>query len=377
MRRMSGIVGATVALALLGGSATAGAATLKASYQLHGSRASQLAGAPDLVDVGPGNHFATETVDGVARQVLAFPQGGGVSVRTAGLVDPTSHSVVMVFRLADVSGFRRLLDFSDGASDDGLYDASGTTVFYAGDYVARSTGAVFEDSAYVQVTLTSEATLAGSQWTVVYVNGTPVAAATTTQGFGLGSGVLRLFKDNVSGSGRGEQSAGALACVLVYDGALTTGEVRQGAADPTRCPAPKPTPPRQLGFKAGHYSGTTSQGLPISFTVGQSSVQDVDFRWRAHCADGRVHTNGILLGGGTPIRRGRFSVGGVLDTGGHAHVSGKLSGSTAKGRLSRWGNSAFNTSCPARGVRWHAHLVQGLLSLLSSAIASFPGLSAS
>jgi hypothetical protein len=225
MRRLSGIVGAMAALALLGGCEAAGAATLKASYQLRDSRTSQLAGAPDLADLGPGNRFATETVDGVARQVLAFPKGGGVSIRTSGLVDRTSPSVVMVFRLADVSGFRRLLDFSDGASDDGLYDASGTTVFYAGDYVARSTGAVFEDSAYVQVTLTSEATLAGSQWTVVYVNGTPVAAATTTQGFGLGSRVLRLFKDNVRGSGRGEQSAGALACVFVYDGALPRGQV--------------------------------------------------------------------------------------------------------------------------------------------------------
>lgn len=346
------------ALAVLGGGGggTAGAATLKANYQLQGSRTSQLAGAPDLADVGPGNRFATETVDGVARQVLAFPRGGGMSLPTTGLVDPSSHSIVVVLRLADVSGYRRLLDFSDGASDDGLYDLDGSAVLYAGGNRAASPDTVFDDS-YVQVTLTSEATFAGSQRTTVYVNGTLVAAATTMRGFGLGSGVLRFFKDNVSGPGRGEESAGAVACVLVYDGALKADEVRHGAADPTLCPAPRHAPPRHRAFKTGTYAGTTSQGLPISFRVDRTSVQYVSFGWRAKCADGRVHTNGIGLGG-TRIRGRRFSVHGLLDTGGRARVSGRLTGGHARGKLSRWANSAFNTVCVARGIRWHAHVVQ-------------------
>jgi hypothetical protein len=316
-----------------------------------------VAGAPDLADIGPGNRFANETVDGVDRRVLIFPSGGGVSLPTSGLVDPKSHSIVMLFRLADVFNYRRLLDFSEGASDDGLYNLDGRAVLYVGGNIAASADRVFED-AYVHVTLTSETTLAGSQWTVVYVNGSPVAAATTSQGFGLESGVLRFFKDNVRGPARGEQSAGALACALVYDGALTTGEVRQLTTDPTLCPAPRPVPPRSLPFRPGTYVGRTSQGLPIAFTVERTSVEDVYFRWRAKCADGRVHTNGIFLGG-THIHRGRFSVRGVLGTGGRARVSGRLRGGRARGRLSRWANSAFNTVCVARGIRWHAHVVQG------------------
>lgn len=356
MRMTGPFVGGLVALAALGGG-TAGAATLKANYQLQGSRTSQLAGAPDLADVGPGNHFATETVDGVARQVLAFPRGSGLSLPTAGLVDPRSHSVVMVLRLADVSGYRRLLDFSNGTSDDGLYNLDGHAVLYAAGNRGGSPDAAFGDS-YVQVTLTSDVTLAGSQRTTIYVNGIPVAAATTMRGFGLGSGALRFFKDNVSGPGRGEESAGAVACVLVYDGALTAEEVRRGTADPTLCPAPKPVPPRQQPFKTGTYSGRTSQGLPISFMVDRTAVQYVSFRWRAKCVDGRVHTNGIALGG-TRIRGRHFSVHGLLNTGGRARVSGKLSGGRARGRLSRWANSAFNTVCVARGIRWRAHVVQG------------------
>jgi hypothetical protein len=358
MREISGLVGAlAAALTLLGGSDAASAATLKANYQLQGSRTSQLAGAPDLADAGPGNRFATETVDGVPRQVLSFPRGGGVSLLTAGLVDPTTHSIVMLFRLDEVFGYRRLLDFSDGASDNGLYNLDGRAVLYVGGNIAASPDPVFEDS-YVQVALTSKATVAGSQWTAVYVNGTPVAAAETTRGFDLGSGVLRFFKDNVSGPGQGEESAGALACVLVYDGALTADEVGQEAADPTLCPAARPPPPRHLGFRIGTYSGTTSQGLPIAFAVEQTSIQGVYFRWRAKCADGRVHTNAIVLPGAR-IRGRRFSVSGVLGTGGRARVSGKLTGGRARGRLSRWGNSAFGTACPARGIGWHAHVVQG------------------
>ena len=357
MREIGGRVGALTAALVLGASGVAGAATLKASYQLQGSRSSQLAGAPDLTDVGPGNHFKTVTVDGVARQVLAFPRGGGVALRTAGLVDPISHSIVMTFRLADVSNIRRLLDFSGGESDLGLYDFGGSAVIYVPDNPAASQDGLLGTS-YVQVALTSEATPAGTQWTVVYVNGTPAVAATTAQGFRLGASGLRFFKDNARGAGRGEQSAGALACVLVYDGALSASAVVQQAADPALWPAPRPVPPARLGYRTGTYEGRTSQGLPISFTVTEGSVEDVSFGWRARCADGRVHTNSIGLGG-AQIDRQRFSVRGLLFTGGRAHVVGRLDGARARGRLSRWAGSAFDTVCVARGVGWHAQLVGG------------------
>ncbi len=357
MREIGGRAGALAAALVLCASGVAGAATLKASYLLQGSRASQLPGAPDLADIGSGNRFATEKVDGTARQVLAFPKGGGVALRTAGLVDPSSHSIVMTFRLADVSGFRRLLDFSNGRSDYGFYDLDGAAAFYLGSDSAKSPGRLF-DGSYVQVALTSEATLAGSQWSVAYVDGSPVVAGITSQAFKLGAGGLRFFKDNTSGGAGGEQSAGALSCVLVYDGALTAAEVAQQAADPALCPAPRPTPPPHLSFSVGDYEGTTSQGLPISFTITPTSVEDVVFGWRARCADGHVHTNSIALGE-TRIRRGRFSIRGLLTTGGRAHVIGRLKGGHASGRLSRWAGSAFNTDCVARGIGWRAHVVSG------------------
>jgi len=338
---------------LLAASGTAGAAPPKASYLLQGTRASAIAGAPDLVDVGPGNSFATETIDGAPRQVLRFPRGGGLSLATDGLVDPVSHSIVMNVRVADVYGIRRLLDFSGGTSDAGLYVFDGHLVIDAGGPVAISRRVVL-DGAWAQVALTSEATPDGSQRTVVAVNGTPATTLATPSNFELGAAGLRLFKDNDHGPAQGEESAGAVACVLLYDGALTTSELAQGASGPP-CPAPRPPSAAQLGFTPGGYVGRTSQGLPIVFVVGPSSVQAIEFLWRARCADGRVHTNAIALDAGA-IRHRRFSVFNTLSTGGRARVSGGVRGMRASGRLSRWGGSAFRTTCVARGMSWHAHL---------------------
>jgi hypothetical protein len=147
---------------------------------------------------------------------------------------------------------------------------------------------------------------------------------------------------------------GALAAVLLLIAGCSagTGDRLQDTNSPGPASAPNPA----SGGRA--YEGATSQGLPISFTVIDTAIEDVEFGWRARCADGRVHTNAIGLGGAT-IRDGRFSVRGLLTTGGRAHVVGRLSGSEASGRLSRWAGSAFNTDCVARGIEWHAHLVRG------------------
>lgn len=454
---------------VLGSSEVASAATLKANYQLRGSLASEVAGAPELVSLGAGNRFAFEVVDGERRQVLAFPKGNGVSLATTGLVDPRSYSVAMTFRLAEVARYRRILDFSGSTSDDGFYNLFGRAVIYGGG--VASEGAVFDES-YVQIAFTSAPTVAGAQRVVAYVNGVEVAVATVSKDFDLGPGALRLFKDNTSGPAGGEESAGALACLLVYDGTLTPEEVGAIAADPSLCPAPRSVPgrakafatskpelrrlgrrsvvdtgltvrcpigtapcrvrarvnrvraggragaaksgllgagrltlpagastkllirlsasgakalhragslrvrvtakitepgggsasagqtgrieaPRPPAFKTGTYTGTTSQGLPIFVSVGRTSIRSVFFRWRIRCADGKVHTNAISFQG-ERIRRGRFSFGSTLETGGSVRMSGRIRDARASGTLSRTGASAFGTKCAARKIGWSA-----------------------
>jgi hypothetical protein len=105
----------------------------------------------------------------------------------------------------------------------------------------------------------------------------------------------------------------------------------------------------------GSYVGVTSQGLPIAFVVHPGAVSSVRFGWRARCADGQVHTNTIALDGAR-IHYGVFSLGGLLETGGIAHVDGRIGGSTASGTLSRSRGTAFGTNCRASGISWHAKL---------------------
>lgn len=278
MRGIKGLVGVlAAALVLLAGSEGASAATLKASYQLQGDLVSEISGAPELTELGAGNRFEFDVINGVRRPVFAFQEGGGLSLSTAGLVDPSSHSVVMLFRLDEVSRYRRLLDFSGGASDNGLYNLFGRVALYHRGIAAISPGAVFGNS-FVQLTLTNAAASGNSVKTTVYVNGVAMAIATTSDGFDLGSGTLRFFTDNATGVGANEESAGAIACVLVFDGTLTADEVREVAADSILCPAPRSAPGRPKAQKVSRPKAIRSRrsivvdtGLTVRCPIGTAS----------------------------------------------------------------------------------------------------------
>ena len=109
---------------------------------------------------------------------------------------------------------------------------------------------------------------------------------------------------------------------------------------------------------AGHagavvYTGTTDQGLPISFSAATGAVLDLTFGWRAPCTDGKVRSNSIRLGG-TSVYDGTFAVGGVLETGGVAQVEGQIDGDSASGTFSRSKGTAFGIDCKVDDVGWHA-----------------------
>jgi hypothetical protein len=447
----------------------AGAATLRAEYRFQGDLASEVAGAPELAEIGPGNLFALERINGLGRQqVLRFPEGNGLSLTTKGLVNPTSNSVIVVFRLADTHGYRRILDFAGGVSDTGLYNLDGRVALYGANSASKN---VVLNNSYAEIALTNAAAGGGSEQVTAYLNGTEVAAGRASAGFDLGSGQLRFFRDNTSGAFPGEESSGAVSCVLLYDGTLGADEVGRVADDPTLCPAPRPTPgraeasvtdrpeairsrrstvvdtgltvscpigpaacpasgrvsvaptrkpaaaqgerlgvvrftvsagdsrsvrvrlskrgtkslhdagalkvrvsatikangrtaraqqagrivaPRPPAFRSGNYTGVTNQELPISIDVSRTAVRSVVFRWRGRCGDGKSHTNTVILRGRARVRRGRFSLGGRLDSGGSARVSGRLDGVHASGTLSRVGASASGTRCAVKKTRWHA-----------------------
>lgn len=464
------MVGALLAaLILVGGVDDAGAAALRAEYRFQGNLASEIGGAPDLAEIGPGNSFALERINGLGlHQVLRFPEGNGLSLNTTGLVSPTSNSVIVVFRLADTDGYRRILDFAGGVSDTGLYNLDGRVALYGANSSSKN---VVLNNSYAEIALTNAAVADGSEQITAYLNGTEVAAGKASAGFDLRSGQLRFFRDNTSGAFTGEESSGAVSCVLVYDGTLTAGEVSQVAGNPSLCPAPRPAPgraeasvtgrpkviksrrstvvdtgltvncpigttacpasgrvsvaptrgpaaaqgkrlgvvrftvpagesrsvqvrlskrgtkslrdagalkvrvsteikangrtaraqqagrvvaPRPPAFRSGNYTGVTNQDLPIIIAVSRTAVRSVVFRWRGRCGDGKAHTNTVILRGRARVHHGRFSLGGRLDSGGSAHVTGRLDGVHASGTLSRVGASASGTRCAVKKTKWHA-----------------------
>jgi Concanavalin A-like lectin/glucanases superfamily len=196
----------------------ASAATLKGDYQFGGTLDSSCCGAPALSNLGP-NSFAEEVVGGSSRTVLTFPLSSGVSM-PAGVIPSDSYSIAVQFRLEEITGFRRLVDFSTSTSDRGVYNLNGQLNFYP-----IATGATFpapiEANSYAHVVLTRDA--AGQ--VTGYVDGSEEIAFTDSSGDALlppGTDV-RFFKDDAVVGG--EESAGAVARIRVYDGALTAAEV--------------------------------------------------------------------------------------------------------------------------------------------------------
>jgi hypothetical protein len=271
------MVGALLAaLILVGGVDDAGAATLRAEYRFQDNLASEIAGAPDLVNIGAGNRFASERINGLGlQQVLRFPEGNGLSLATSGLLSPTDNSVVVLFRLANTHGYRRILDFAGGVSDIGLYNLNGHVALYGAGSTSKD--AVLNNS-YAEIALTNASAPGGAEQVTAYLNGTEVAAGKASSGFDLGSGQLRFFRDTTSGAFTGEESSGAVSCALVYDGTLTAGEVSQIADDLTLCPAPRPTPGRAEASVTGkpkafrsRSSTVVDTGLTVSCPIGTTA----------------------------------------------------------------------------------------------------------
>lgn len=196
--------------------------TLKADYKFKGNRNSSVPGAPPLANVGPGaNSFATENVDGVNRTVLRFPEGNGVELRNATSVIPRDrYTIVMKFRLDDVAGYNRLVNFvrSGSLADDGLYDLAGSLTLVP---VAFPVDAPIDPDEYVNVVLTrsQQGRLRG------YVDGVQQfdypANAGDPDGIISAQNILRFFRDNADR----QESSGAVARIRLYDQAMTFQQV--------------------------------------------------------------------------------------------------------------------------------------------------------
>jgi uncharacterized membrane protein len=221
------LVAIAAALAVTVLAPEAGAATLKADYQFQSTYASSVPGSPDIGLASGGQKFVTETVGCTPTRVLSFPKGSGVQLNVTSLVNRDVYSIVVMFRLSDVSGYRRI--FAPGNpnydTDNGLYDFSGQLYFFdtMNFGAGLGPGVVFADDTFAEVAFTHDDSPSSlSPQTIGYVNG--------VQEFGYHSHAgeaqnMRFFKDNDSGGVLNEDSAGAVARIRIYNGILTPSEV--------------------------------------------------------------------------------------------------------------------------------------------------------
>ena len=214
------------------------AATATADYQLQNNFTTSVGAAPDLVVAGTleGGAFAADSVGGSPRTVYRFPFGQGFDLQNASSLMPSgAYTIAMLFEFDDVVGYTRVLDFKNGTSDAGVYVNGGFLLFFGASIAAPTP--VVEPNAYVQVVLTRDAAgqftayaYGQEQFTFADPNNLAVVDPTANN--------LRFFIDDSSVGG--EMSAGSVARIRVWDGAMTTSEV--AALDDS--PPPPPDDPR-------------------------------------------------------------------------------------------------------------------------------------
>jgi hypothetical protein len=208
---------------LLGADSAVATPPLVADYQFQNNLVSSVAGAPDLVVVGTGTAYATETVYFQSQTVLTFTAGSGVALTptTSILSSSGTYTIALQARITTTAGFRKYIDFDNGTADFGLYDNTGRLEFYS--YPSGSDIVIGTKYADVVLTRDGSGVLAG------YYNGIPQFSADDSQsqwGVFDGSDTLRLFLDDDIGSGT-EDSDGAVARVRLWDGVLNAQEVQE------------------------------------------------------------------------------------------------------------------------------------------------------
>lgn len=194
------------------------AATLIADYQFGDSLESVTPGVPALALTGPAD-FVVDVPDGVERRTLAFAEGSGLAVALPADVLPAeAYTIVVLFRFERITSWRRIVDVKNGTSDSGLYSYHGQLQFYThtpGEHVTVSEGV------WVQVALTRDA----GGMLIGYVDGVAQFSFADTSGEGVLGPERRLsfFRDD--NGVPNEHSAGVVARIRIYAGALDAAEV--------------------------------------------------------------------------------------------------------------------------------------------------------
>ena len=201
---MSGI------LALAGSSAFA--QVLTHDYHLNNTLADSLGG-PALVGLGGT----------VSPTGYAFGADQGLSLSSA--INANNYSIEVDFSLDTTGGYRKIVDFKNLTSDNGVYNLNTDVNFYNQSF---SGAGVIPTATPVDLIITRDG---ASGLLEGYINGTPEISfndlALQQATFSGPNNIINFFVDDFD-TGQGEASGGDVTRIKIWDGALTADQVESG-----------------------------------------------------------------------------------------------------------------------------------------------------
>jgi hypothetical protein len=178
-----------------------------ASYELNNTFADQLGGASLS---GNGGVFSGSAIP----NGLNFGVNEGPTLNAGALTNTNTYSIELIFSLADVANYNKIIDFSNRTSDPGLYILNGALNFYP----SATGGSVIQNNEIAQVVLTNSAGLVQG-----YLDGALQFSFNDTNEYARIGTALHFFRDDSSVGG--EASSGFVDGIRLYNRALTASEI--------------------------------------------------------------------------------------------------------------------------------------------------------
>jgi hypothetical protein len=169
-------------------------------------------GGPSLVAINAGGSDGT-----IGAAGFTFPRNSGLQL-TNGSFDPANYSIEMAFSFDETTGWRRIIDFKDRATDRGLYDYYGGIQFYP--YTTGSS--IFSPHGMVDIIITRDSV---SKMFNIYANGVNVLTLNDTADdavFSTPNHTVNFFRDDIPVPN--EASSGYADFIRFYDGVLSSNE---------------------------------------------------------------------------------------------------------------------------------------------------------
>ena len=171
---------------------------------------------------------------GGALSTSGYTFGANQGLKLSGVfATNTDYSIAINSRFDVTTGYRKIVDFSNLASDDGYYNLDTATDLYP---VLSGPAGAYADNTMAFTVLTRNAT---SGLFSVYVNGVLQLSNTDTPGYAdFAGGIAHFFVDDFA-TGQREASGGFVNYLATYNRELSAREV--AGLNPFRNVVPEPT----------------------------------------------------------------------------------------------------------------------------------------